>query len=208
MPEHEVRQGECLSSIGKSYGLFWQTLWDHPNNARLKALRKDPNVLLPGDVLYIPERREKELAKASDARHRFRVKGTPAKFRLRLLRKGQARANLPYVLEVDGQFFRGRTDDGGNLEHWIPPGATSGRLLLNDGREVIPLQLGHLDPVEEISGIQQRLKNLGLYGGPVDGQINAQTRTAISLFQSNQGLESTGEPDSTTRDALKSNHRG
>ena len=39
---HVVSQGDCIVTIAKQYGfLKWQTLWDHPKNAGLKAKRKN-----------------------------------------------------------------------------------------------------------------------------------------------------------------------
>jgi len=207
MPEHTVQQGECLSSIGRKYGLFWRTIWEHPNNARLKNQRKDPNVLKPGDVLFVPDRQEKEAAAATESRHRFLVKGTPAEFRLRLLREGEPRAGIAYVLEIEGQQFLGRTDNDGLIQHFIDPRATEGRLILRDGQEIYPLQLGHLDPLDNVTGVQQRLINLGFYGGPVDGRMTPDTQAALRAFQQDRGLDASGELDRPTQDALKDYHQ-
>ena len=40
--------------------------------------------------------------------------------------------------------------------------------------------------------IQQRLQELGFYGGPVDGQFGAQTREAVIAFQKDRGLTADG----------------
>ena len=74
------------------------------------------------------------------------------------------------------------------------------------GDDVYELNLGHLDPVEGIKGAQQRLRNLGLYGGPIDGKDSALTQGAILLFQKRQNLPLTGQLDDTTKDALRTAH--
>ena len=206
MPEYTVQQGDCVGSLAHELGFYWQTLWDHPSTSELKQLRRDPNVLQPGDVLFIPPRQEKEESGQTEMRHRFRRRGTPSRLRIRLLRDGQGRAHLPYVVEVDGRLIEGQTDADGWLEQPIPPNARGGRLLVGRGAEVYPFQLGGIDPTEGLAGVQQRLSNLGLYGGPADGQMNEQTRSAIAAFQAQRNLDVTGEPDQATRDALRDAH--
>ncbi|MGB9698788.1 MAG: LysM peptidoglycan-binding domain-containing protein [Thermodesulfobacteriota bacterium] len=55
MPEYTVKQGDCLSSIGEKYGIFWEKIWNQPKNDKLKEKRKNPNILYPGDVIFIPD---------------------------------------------------------------------------------------------------------------------------------------------------------
>src|SRR5689334_17994001 len=102
MPKHIVEQGQCLSSIEASYGLHWQTIWKDPNNADLKAERQDPNVLYPGDVLFIPEKAERVENKATDATHTFIVEGTKTYLRLKILDWDKPRTGAQYQLDVDG----------------------------------------------------------------------------------------------------------
>ncbi len=98
MKDHSVEQGECLTSIAHQYGFFWQTLWNHPRNAELKQQRKSPNTLLPGDTVHIPDKRLKEEARETGSLHRFRVKGIPARLRLKLMWEGKPSANPKRVL--------------------------------------------------------------------------------------------------------------
>ena len=54
---HIVEQGEYLASIALKHGFRdWRVIWNHPDNAALKQRRRNPNVLLPGDQLAIPDR--------------------------------------------------------------------------------------------------------------------------------------------------------
>ena len=86
MTNHTGRQGECISSIAYEYGFFPKTIWNLQDNAQLKQLRKDMNLLEVDDVVEIPEKEEKEESIASEQKHRFRKKGVPAKLRMKILR--------------------------------------------------------------------------------------------------------------------------
>ncbi|HEY6945459.1 MAG TPA: LysM domain-containing protein, partial [Candidatus Acidoferrum sp.] len=67
---HIVEQGEHLSQIAKKYGFpDYKIVWDHPENADLKKLRKNPNILFPGDQVFIPDKEEKEESGPTDKRH-------------------------------------------------------------------------------------------------------------------------------------------
>ena len=205
---YEVHQGDCISSIAFKHGFFPDTLWNDPANAELKKKRGDPNVLLPGDIVTIPDKRTKEVSRATGEVHKFRRKGVPEKLKLQLLIEGEPRANEPYKIEIDALTFAGATDSKGRIECSIPPDARQGRLLLKDGAEVYELQLGHLDPLDQISGLQGRLHHLGFYRGAIDGQMSASTELAILEFQLSQNLETTGEPDAATLNALQQTYGG
>ncbi len=207
MPDYKVKQGDCLSSIAHRYGLKWEKVWNHPKNSSLKEKRKNPNVLHPGDMLFVPDKEEKQESGATEQRHRFKVKGVPSKLILILKdEEDNPRANVNYTLEVDDQLFQGKTDGKGKLEQSIPPGAKKGRLTIEDGPEEYSLQLGKIDPITEMTGIQARLNNLGFYLGPVDGKMNPETTEAIKIFQRKHGLKVNGEADQATRDKLLNEH--
>lgn len=207
MPEdlrYIVKQGDCLSSIAEEYGYTWTFLWNH--NAELKSKRKNPNTLLPGDVVLIPGKDPKNYSRAVDQRHRFRRKRSPAKLRLVLERYHKPLANKQYELIIDTQVFRGSTDGSGFLEVVIPPEATSGTLRVPSEHLECELQLGHLDPLEEISGVQARLENLGFLAGEITGELDDHTREALQVFQMTFGLDPTGELDDVTRQKLLERH--
>ena len=55
MPTVTVNRGDSIPSLAHDNGHFWETLWNHGDNAALKALRKTPNILMPGDEVFVPE---------------------------------------------------------------------------------------------------------------------------------------------------------
>lgn len=200
MCDYTVKQGDCISSIATRHGLFWEKVWNHPNNTKLKEKRKNPNVLLPGDVIFIPDKEEKEESGTTEQKHSFRRKGVPAKLRLIVEHDDIPISDTPFVLEVDGKLYQGKTDMKGFLEVSIDPAAKRGRLKVGDLE--MELQLGAMDPLDENIGVQERLQNLGFYEGELDGVIGSETKEAIALFQRAVGLEETGELDEATRQKL------
>ena len=206
MSEYKVKQGDCISSIADKYGHFLKKLWDHPNNAELKEKRKDPNALYPGDIVFIPDKEEKLEPIATERKHRFRKNGVPVWLRLRLLNSGESRANESYILDIDGILYSGTTNADGDLECSIPPGAKRGRLRVGEEQDEYILELGCVDPITEISGVQERLNNLGFDCGAADGVMRSETQAALIEFQKKHDLPQSGEPDIETQNKLLKAH--
>ncbi|MGH1347830.1 MAG: peptidoglycan-binding domain-containing protein [Nannocystales bacterium] len=208
MPTHIVKAGESVISLSEDYGLYADTIWAAPENAALKAARPNMNTLLPGDELFIPELRVKEVTAPTGKLHTFRRKGIPAHFRIQLYDFGEPRADQDYTLEVGGTTIEGKSDADGVVKTALPAGATSGVLTIGEDRFVVQLAFGHLDPLCELSGVQQRLANLGYPCGRADGKMGPRTEDALVAFQRAQDahLEATGELDDATRARLDELH--
>lgn len=209
MIEHEIQPGDCVTSLAHQYGLLWETIWDHPANSALRQRRANPNVLQPGDILSVPEPEVKELSKPTEQRHKFVLKTNRAKLRLKLVDyKHRPLANVAYRLTIDGESQTGASDGDGMVEHPIPPGARAGEIRYTvDGKEVVKrLALGHVDPIETLKGVRERLANLGHACQANEGPLDDGTRAAIREFQKKHRLTATGEPDDATRTKLKDVH--
>src|SRR5438045_657493 len=102
MPQHEVSQGECMSSIAAQYGFLWKTIWNDGENAELRGERPNPNLLYPGDVVFIPEKKIKEESCATETLHKFKRKGVPAKLKIRLMQNGEARKDVGWKASLGG----------------------------------------------------------------------------------------------------------
>ena len=206
--DHVVKEGNCISSIAKETGHFWETIWNDPANAELTDVRKDPNVLLAEDRVTIPELRRKEESGETEMRHRFVRRGEPAFVRLRVLDRDRPVANQPYTLVIDGRTFEGTTDADGKLEVGIPGDAERGKLQVGVEPEVYEyeLVLGDIDPIHEVAGVKQRLSNLGFGCGDAGDRAGPEFKAAVRAFQSRKGIAETGQMDEATRAALLDEH--
>ena len=108
-----VGSQDSILSIAKSRGFFWKTIWDHGRNSKLKQLRKEPEILMPGDEVYIPKIDPKKVSKPNEARHKFKLKGEQAKFKIQLKQLGEPRKGEEYILVIDGVITNGTTDEEG-----------------------------------------------------------------------------------------------
>ena len=199
---YEVKQGDSIFSIAFEKGFFADTIWDHPENQELKNERKDPNVLLPRDVVHIPDKRLKELSEQTNAVYKYRVKNTPKTFKIQIKRGENTIRDMEYEIEIDGAISTGKTDSEGWITRSISPNAKKALLTLKEGQK-FQLNLGFLDPVDENSGIQGRLKTLGYYSGSINGKLDDETKEALKSFQASNEIDVTGEPDEKTRSKLK-----
>jgi N-acetylmuramoyl-L-alanine amidase len=201
-------QGECISSIAYDEGFFWETLWYHEENAEIRLRRKDPNLLLPGDRVHVPELQTKTQACATETRHRFVKKGVPAKFRLVLLdAAGKPRASVAYELVVDGVSRSGKTTKAGAVELAISPNASTAELIIrqDDLEEEYTLDLGNLDPLDTLTGVLARLQNLG-YDCDPEGTPPEAVVAAVRAFRMHHDLEPGDAIDEAFRDRLRSEH--
>ena len=176
-----------------------------------------------GDTVKIPEHDPGSTSAAVDAHHPFTIGSDHLFLRLRILKDDfTALANAQYTLTVDGVVapFTGKTNGQGQLEKEIPRTATQGTLTVTasapasgsggsgsgggtcaEAPVTWQLQIGRLNPIMEnapdlwcIAGVQQRLNNLGISTGPIDGIKGRLTEAAIKTFQRLFDLQDDGKP--------------
>jgi hypothetical protein len=129
-----------------------------------------------------------------------------------------------YRLEVDYQKFEGITNNEGILQHDIPVGAKTDKLILykklfhrkgKDSGEIkvenwsIDLQIvDNMASCDQIAGAQARLNNLGFFASKeIHEQYDEQTSRAIQRFQTaHSPLKVTGNIDQETKKSLEEVH--
>jgi hypothetical protein len=207
MAQHIIKQGEHVSRVADEHGFHsYRALWDHGENQALKQLRRNPNVLFPGDTLFVPERQEGLEAGATEQRHRFQLHATPLILRL-VLRTidGEPIRNTACELLLNLQRIPLVTNNDGMIEHEIPKRGEEVKVFVPTRELEFDLKIGHLDPIEEVSGEQARLDNLGYFAG-YSPQDTKQLLWAVEEFQCEHDLPVTGVYDAATKAKLEKDY--
>jgi len=169
-----VKQGDHLTKLARTYGFAdYHTIWDAPENQSLKDQRKNPNILYPGDNLVIPDKETKEESRPTEKKHTFKVQRDKLMLRIVLLdmdKKPMAGHACTLMVETESKNFTTKSD--GLLEEEISAQAVTGKLR-DKGKpgsssstpRDIPIKIGHLDPIDTVSGQIARLNNLGYNAG-------------------------------------------
>jgi hypothetical protein len=183
MPQHVVEQGDFISRLAEKYGFaHHETIWNDPANSDLKALRKSPNVLNPGDVVQIPDKELRTEACPTTLVHNFEV--LLDQLELRIVFEDYVFdpiALTDCTISVDGKAVKGQTNADGLVTTPISWTAKKADLSIKDqSQEAL---IGYLNPVKETSGQIARLNNLGYNAGPLDVPVEEMLRSAIEEFQ-------------------------
>ena len=197
-----VAPGEHVESLAAAHGVTAEAIWDHPDNAALREAGRSPNVLHPGDVVTLPAPRARGIRVTAGQTAAFRAHIRRIETRIRLLEGNDPVANEPFVVRSLATQLDGTTDADGWVTFRAPATARFAEIDLPRLGRSVALALGGLDPVEEPSGVRQRLDLLGFYRGALDGILDATVRRALAAFQERESLPVTGEPDDGTRARL------
>lgn len=210
---YTVKQGDCLSSLAARFHLAnWHIIYDHSENASFREDHPNPNVIYPGDQVYIPDPEVVYHDKPTDGKHSFVRKQDKTLLRIVAADEDeQPYPNSDYRLTIGDKVYEGQTDGGGMLEEAIDARAESGELTIwwtgAPRRHCTwKLHIGHLDPIQQMTGIQARLNNLGYNSGPVDGIRGPITTAAVKEFQKKHKLAVDGIPGPITQGKLKEVH--
>ena len=136
----------------------------------------------------------------------FSPSGKAHGFVLVLARDGRPLADVPYTIDIDDRTLHGRTDSDGRLSVDAQPLPDQIRLFVGEAMIPYTVRLNAIAPMDEASGIQARLANLGYYNGPVDNRLDETTAMALKTFQAANDLPRTGLPDAETRSLLLKCH--
>ncbi len=205
-----IQQGDHLSKVARENGFAdYHTIWDAAENKDLKDKRKNPNILFPGDKVFIPDKETREESRATEQKHQFELQGEPLELRIVLMGlKKKPLEGHQCTLTVEGDVEEITTQTDGLLKKEIAEDAQAGKLVDHgkpgdkSGLErEIPLKIGHLDPVDEISGQMARLNNLGYLAGDPTTRLGTpqeeedryrQFQSAIEEFQCDYALQVDG----------------
>lgn len=215
MKPYVVKQGDYLEKIAHALGFEADEVWNDPKNAELKQQR-DPNLLHPGDILYVPDRKLQWLPLKAGTDNLYIAKIPRTTVRLAFKDLDKPRANEPYVIHGLGEPEEGKTDADGVVEINVGVHVAEVVVRFPESDQSYQVRVGHLGPISEPSGVASRLVQLGYMRRPdaSEGRSRqpawatpeARLRRAIQAFQRANGLPPTGEVDDATRAALEEAH--
>lgn len=228
MRPYVVRQGDYLTRLAVQHGFDADEVWSHESNRDLRERRPNRDMLAPGDILHLPERdpRAAPFRSGGTRRYQARVPKVPVRI---VLRSGREPIrDEPFVVTGAGRTaIEGTSDGEGVIRFEVPVHVTEVYLRLPRSNAAYPVLVGHMDPLEEESGVRARLEHLGYLSPPLRdvlargplGPLAHRRDTipeppddaleqAVRRFQTANGLEATGAVDDATRDALRRAHDG
>src|SRR5438552_5343995 len=147
--------------------------------------RPQPDLIYPGDSRKTPTQDPFTADASTGETHVFKVKMPAARLRI-LLEIDEPHA---FELLVGGNSVTGQSDGKEPIEAPIRADLETATLTIWPAaadRSVATtweLALGHLDPIDELSGVKARLANLGYYWGAIDAQPGAEIDGAVRRFQ-------------------------
>jgi len=215
MRNYKVQPGDCLATIASEFGFSdYHQIYDHPSNADFKKKRPNPFVIKAGDELAIPDKPTPTTYQCETGKeHVFTLARPETRISIYVRDGHRPLANRDYIFTVGNVQSHGRTDAAGFVSQAVPAWATRAELYFPNGDISFDVRIGALDPLIEVSGLQQRLENLGFasddWSGFVlddDGAIGSATTEALRRFQLENQLEPTGEIDEDTVARLRKLH--
>ena len=132
MPMYTVVQGDCLSSIALQFGYAdWRNIYNDPANASFRQLRPNPNLIYPGDEIFIPDPEADPEEAPTDAWTEFKIDSQKTFIRVRMMDGNNAAfSGKKYQLDVNGTISEGTTGGDGMIEKEIPANATAATLTV------------------------------------------------------------------------------
>jgi N-acetylmuramoyl-L-alanine amidase len=199
-----VQPGDHISGIALQNGFEdYTVVWKHANNAALSGKRDVSHALNEGDEVYIPELKSTAANKPTGIKHKFTIKLSPLKLRVKLLGTDMKPiANAACTL--DGTAL---TSDGdGVVEIPVDKLATSSTLTV-DGTDQA-MSIGRLNTVDDTTqaGWKARLFNLGFLIDPTLDDTDGEVLFALQDFQAEHSLDVSGTFDDATKSKLKDVH--
>lgn len=225
-----VKQGDTLSAIAKKHKINPEKIWNHSKNAKLKEKRGSRDVLLPEDKLEIPAPEEKDEGLKLECINRFYIDAEHGEVKIAFWKYDKPRESLQYTpfFEESGiANICSKLDANAIASHEIDHDEKHGKITLEPEEdseldiEEYSLRIGWLDPLDYLSGVQARLRNLGYFFDvhkwfPFESsrkpysedEADELTKNAIAVFQIENGIEPTGNYNEETKSKLREVHGG
>lgn len=191
MQPYVIRQGDYLAKLAYKFGFDADKVWNDPANAQLRQrgqLSQDPNMLYPTDMLYIPDPIVPPVMQSLTTGTTNTFTSDPPTMPVTIQFSDPALASQAYTVQELEELSGLTTDANGTATFSVPVTLETVTISFTDSGELFSYNLGCLDPVDKLSGIYQRLQNLGYIDVDIDfdGSNLELIRTALRAFSATQ----------------------
>jgi hypothetical protein len=213
MQPYVIRQGDYLLRLAQKFGFDADTVWNDPKNAQLRQagrLSQDQNILNPTDMLFIPNPAPPVMHRLNmGTTNTFTAAAVPTVTVTHQFRGDDPKtyASKAYSISELSDLTGLTTDENGVLTFQTPTTLMKATVVFSDTGESWVLAIGHLDPIETLSGIFQRLQHLGYIAEnlPFDSTNLDLLRAGLIAFKNAESAsaseptpDSGSSPDSAT----------
>jgi hypothetical protein len=193
-----IRQGDHLAKLAYKFGFDADTVWNDPANADLRKVRSDPNMLWPTDVVYIPDPVAPLMTALTPGSTNNFVSTSPT-VDVSLKFTDPERQSQPYTITELPQLTNLTTGPDGTTTFQVPVSESSVTLVFTSDGAAFVCNIGQLDPINTLSGIVQRLQNLGLLdpAGLYDSSNLDAIRSGLRALREGQSPPDSSPPASS-----------
>jgi hypothetical protein len=191
MQPYVIRQGDYLLQLANALGFDQTSIWQDDKNSDLSQSRRPGgNILCPGDVLYVPD---PPLAPPDGASLNV---GTTNSFvsnapltTINIKFTDDDLASQPCTIAELDQLTNLATDGSGLLTFQAPVTLTTATITFTAVNQTCSCLIGHLDPVDTLTGVYQRLQNLGYIddGLEINSTAKGLVQGGLWLFEAANG---------------------
>ena len=162
MQPYVICRGDFLRKLAYQLNFDADAVWNDDKNAELRRARPDPRLLYPTDVLYIPDEQDRQrpaqsLVTGSDNSFVATAPTMPMIIAFKDPRCASQACAIPELPGLVGL----SADTEGVVSFDIPVTVDMFTVQFTEIGLEYPCGLGYLDPINTLSGIFQRLQNLG-----------------------------------------------
>ncbi len=196
MQPYVVKQGDYLAQIAYRFGFDADTVWMDDKNSDLRALRCNPNILYPSDILYIPDPPDPQFVTLKVGQTNTFTSDAPAAQVVLQFAGTDADPSMyssqPFLIAELPEVTGLQTDANGVATIDVPVTLSSITLTFSNTGATQSILIADMDPINTLSGIFKRLQHLGFISqnamaNPSDLEI---LRSALRM------LKASAAPDS------------
>jgi hypothetical protein len=156
-----VRQGDYLARLAYQFGFDADAVWADAKNAQLRQDRSDHNILSPTDLLYIPDQGGTPATQSLTTGTTNAFVSNPPTTTVTIRFVDAPFASQAYSVPELPELTGLTTGQDGTATFSIPVTLDTFTIAFTGSGTSFSFDVGCLDPINTLSGIFQRLQNLG-----------------------------------------------